>query len=78
MPLRPPAGTRATPTRTRALPEVPKTLREALRELERSRAVRAAFGDGVIDHYLRLGHLEQQAFDQAVTDWELLRYFERI
>ena len=22
--------------------------------------------------------LEQQAFDQAVTDWELMRYFERI
>jgi glutamine synthetase len=62
----------------RALPQVPRTLRDALQELERSRSARAAFGDRVVDHYLRLGHLEQQAFDQAVTDWERLRYFERI
>jgi glutamine synthetase len=61
-----------------SLPQVPGTLREALVELERSRAARDAFGDRVVEHYLRLGHLEQQAFDQAVTDWELVRYFERI
>jgi glutamine synthetase len=61
-----------------ALPQVPKTLREALQELEQSRAARAAFGDRVVEHYQRLGQLEQQAFDRAVTDWELLRYFERI
>jgi glutamine synthetase len=60
------------------LPQVPKTLREALGELERSAAARDAFGSRVVEHYLRLGHLEQQAFDQAVTDWEMLRYFERI
>lgn len=60
------------------LPQVPKTLREAIGELERSRAARAAFGDRVVDHYLHLAQLEQQAFDQAVTDWELLRNFERI
>jgi glutamine synthetase len=39
---------------------------------------RAAFGDRVVDHYLHAARLEQQAFDQAVTDWELMRYFERI
>jgi glutamine synthetase len=60
------------------LPEVPKTLREAIAELERSRVARAAFGDRVVDHYLHAARLEQRAFDQAVTDWELLRYFERI
>jgi len=32
----------------------------------------------VVEHYLRLGRLEQQAFDQVVTDWELMRHFERI
>ena len=61
-----------------ALPQVPKTLPEALAQLEGSRVAREAFGDRVVDHYLRLGHLEQQAFDRAVTDWELMRYFERI
>jgi glutamine synthetase len=60
------------------LPQVPKTLREAIAELERSRAARAAFGDRVVEHYLHTARLEQQAFDQAVTDWELQRNFERI
>jgi glutamine synthetase len=60
------------------LPQVPKTLRDAIGELERSKVARAAFGDRVVDHYLHSARLEQQAFDQAVTDWELNRYFERI
>jgi len=60
------------------LPQVPKTLREAVGELERSTVARAAFGDRVVDHYLHTARLEQQAFDQAVTDWELMRNFERI
>ncbi|MBI2152359.1 MAG: glutamine synthetase [Candidatus Rokubacteria bacterium] len=60
------------------LPQVPKTLREAIMELERSRAAREAFGAKVVEHYLHAARLEQQAFDQAVTDWELIRNFERI
>jgi glutamine synthetase len=60
------------------LAQVPKTLREAVDELERSRVAREAFGDTVVKHYLRHGRLEQQAFDQSVTDWELVRLFERI
>jgi glutamine synthetase len=60
------------------LPQVPKTLREAVDELERSTVARAAFGDRVVDHYLHTARLEQQAFDQVVTDWELMRNFERI
>jgi glutamine synthetase len=61
-----------------ALPQVPKTLREALDELARSRVAREAFGPKVVEHYLHHGRLEQHAFDQAVTDWELIRHFERI
>jgi glutamine synthetase len=60
------------------LPQVPKTLREAIGELERSKTARAAFGDRVVEHYLHTARLEQHAFDQAVTDWELIRNFERI
>jgi glutamine synthetase len=60
------------------LRQVPKTLREALGELERSKVAREAFGARVVEHYLQHGRLEQQAFDQAVTDWELIRHFERI
>jgi len=43
------------------LPQVPKTLREAIGELERSKVARAALGDRVIDHYLHTARLEQQA-----------------
>jgi glutamine synthetase len=60
------------------LPQVPKTLREAVAELERSKVARAAFGEGVVEHYLHTARLEQHAFDQAVTDWERIRNFERI
>ena len=60
------------------LPQVPKSLREAIAELERSKIARAAFGDRVIEHYLHHARREQHAFDQAVTDWELMRNFERI
>jgi len=61
-----------------SLAQVPKTLREGLDELARSRVAREAFGDAVVEHYLHHGRLEQQAFDQTVTDWELIRHFERI
>jgi glutamine synthetase len=60
------------------LPQVPKTLREAVAELERSRVAREALGDEVLEHYLHTARLEQQTFDQVVTDWELMRGFERI
>jgi glutamine synthetase len=60
------------------LPQVPTTLREATAELERSKVARSALGDRVVDHYLHAARLEQQAFDRAVTDWELIRNFERI
>ncbi|HUF90793.1 MAG TPA: glutamine synthetase family protein [Candidatus Limnocylindria bacterium] len=61
-----------------SLPQVPKTLREAIGELERSKVARAALGERVVSHYVHAAKLEQQAFDQAVTDWELIRNFERI
>jgi glutamine synthetase len=60
------------------LPQVPKTFREAVDELDRSKLARAAFGDRVVEHYLHTAKLEQDAFDRVVTDWELMRNFERI
>ena len=57
---------------------MPKTLREAVTALEPSRLARDAFGAEVVEHYLHTAHLEQQAFDQAVTCWELARGFERL
>jgi glutamine synthetase len=59
------------------LPEVPKTLREATDALARSKMLRAAFGDGVVDHYVHTAKWEQFEYDRRVTDWELMRGFER-
>lgn len=68
---------RTSPDGPVALPRVPSTLREATDELERSEMARAAFGDRVVEHYVHTARLEQQAYDRAVTCWELQRNFER-
>jgi glutamine synthetase len=60
-----------------SLPEVPKTLREAANLMRNSKMLRAAFGDGVIDHYAHNADWEQFEYDRRVTDWELKRGFER-
>ena len=59
------------------LPEVPKTLRDAVQALDRSRFMRQAFGDDVVDHYVHAGRWEQAEYDRRITDWELMRGFER-
>jgi glutamine synthetase len=59
------------------LPEVPKTLRDAAESLAKSKMLRAAFGDGVVDHYVHTAKWEQLEYDRRVTDWELKRGFER-
>jgi glutamine synthetase len=61
----------------KALPEVPKTLREATVALDKSKMLRAALGDGVIDHYVHTAKWEQFEYDRRITDWELMRGFER-
>ncbi|POO57827.1 glutamine synthetase family protein [Agrobacterium rosae] len=57
--------------------EVPKTLRDATDHLNRSKMLRGAFGDDVIDHYVRAAKWEQEEYDRRVTDWEVARGFER-
>ncbi|GHA64265.1 glutamine synthetase [Streptomyces tauricus] len=57
---------------------VPTTLREAAEVWENSPIARAAFGDEVVAHYRNMARVELDAFDAAVTDWELRRSFERM
>ncbi|GGO45358.1 glutamine synthetase [Streptomyces daqingensis] len=57
---------------------VPATLREASELWERSTIAQEAFGSDVVAHYLNMAHVEQQAYDTAVTDWERFRSFERM
>lgn len=57
---------------------LPRTLREAADLLDGSKLARTALGSDVVDFYVHTARLEVQAFDDAVTDWERARYFERI
>lgn len=63
---------------TAGFEHVPTTLREAAALWTASPIARAAFGDEVVDHYHNLARVELDAFDAAVTDWELRRSFERM
>ncbi len=60
------------------LPQVPRTLHEAIDAFAGSSFARAAFGDDVVEHYLHFFKTEQAAYDRAVTNWERSRYFEQI
>ncbi|MDL2077432.1 glutamine synthetase family protein [Streptomyces sp. GXMU-J15] len=57
---------------------VPTTLREAAELWENSPLAKAAFGDEVVAHYRNMARVELDAYDAAVTDWELRRSFERM
>jgi glutamine synthetase len=59
-------------------PHVPTTLREAADLLASSAIAKYAFGEDVVAHYSNTAHVELAAFDAAVTDWELIRSFERM
>jgi len=59
-------------------PHVPSTMREAADLFSDSDFARSAFGDDVVDHYTNYAKIELQAYDAAVTDWELFRGFERL
>ena len=57
--------------------EIPKTLRDAIELLDKSKMLRTALGDDVVEHYLHTARWEQFEYDRRITDWELKRGFER-
>ena len=59
-------------------PEVPKSLQEALVLFEQSEFAQTAFSNTVHRHYIHFFRTEVEAFESAVKDWELKRYFEII
>ncbi|HQU68374.1 MAG TPA: glutamine synthetase family protein [Albidovulum sp.] len=58
--------------------EIPHTLGEAAALMAKSKMLRAAFGDDVVDHYVHAAEWEIQEQNRVVTDWELKRGFERL
>lgn len=59
------------------LPEIPKTLRDATDISSNSTWLREVLGNEVVDHYVHAARWEQSEYDRRVTDWELVRGFER-
>ena len=60
-----------------ALKDIPQTLRDATVALDNSVLLREAMGDAVVDHYVHTARWEPQEADRRVTDWDLMRGFER-
>ena len=59
-------------------PRVPSTMAAARERFRSSEMVRAALGDEVVEHYSNMAAIELAAYNAAVTDWELVRGFERL
>ncbi|MCV4932439.1 glutamine synthetase, partial [Escherichia coli] len=59
-------------------PHVPHNLYEARELFANSQVARRSFGEEVVEHYLNMARVEIEAFENAVTDWERYRNFERL
>jgi glutamine synthetase len=76
--VEPPAMFEGNAYEAKDVPRVPSSLHEAIETFRASTVAREAFGDFVFEHLLNTAEQEQIIFDnQVVTDWELVRYFER-
>ena len=60
------------------LKALPSTLGEATQLLKKSKLASEAFGKEVVEFYVHTAELEIEAFNNSITDWEKIRYFERI
>jgi len=57
---------------------LPHDLQEATAIMKKSELAEELFGADFVDHFVRTREWEWQQYSQAVTDWELKRYFEVI
>ena len=56
---------------------LPKTLSAATeRFMRKSSIARELFGDDFVDHFGGTREHELREFEEAITDWELVRYME--
>ncbi len=61
-----------------SFPELPKSLREAIDPLAESEVARSWLGEDFVGHFIEMKQAEVDAFDLAVTDWEVARYLEAL
>jgi glutamine synthetase len=60
------------------IPRAPRTLIETTRIFRESEVARDFFGDEFVDHFAATREWEWRQWLDAVTDWEMKRYFEII
>ena len=60
------------------LAEVPGTLAEAVELFEQSEVANKYFGEDVVQYLAGIRRFEVEQFNNAVTDWELSRYFGNV
>jgi glutamine synthetase len=60
------------------IPRAPRTLIETTRIFSKSKLARDWFGDDFVDHYAATREWEWRQWLDAITDWEMKRYFEII
>lgn len=59
-------------------PPLPSSLEEATRNMADSTLARELLGEGFVEHFVQTRQWEVQRFQQAVTDWERVRYMELV
>ena len=60
------------------VPRAPRSLIETTRIFRESEVARDWFGDAFVDHFAATREWEHRQWQDAVTDWEMKRYFEII
>jgi glutamine synthetase len=60
------------------VPRAPRSLMETTRHFKQSAIARDWLGDTFVDHFAATREWEHRQWQDAVTDWELKRYFEII
>ena len=58
--------------------QLPRTLTDAAAMFARSKPAQELFGAPFVEHFAASREWEEREFRRAVTDWELMRYFEII
>ncbi len=60
------------------IPRAPRSLIESTHNFRASAVARDWLGDTFVDHFAATREWEHRQWQDAVTDWELKRYFEII
>jgi glutamine synthetase len=75
--IEPPAAFEGSGYDEHDLPRIPWNIVDAIELWQGSAVAKEAFGEEVHFHLGNAAEQEWAAFNRCVTDWELLRYFER-